>query len=104
MMQALRYAGYGGGAAGLKRALGIPARPRVYRTPESFHEELPVPTPKKEQVLIKLEAASINPVDWKIQKGMLRPILPRKFPFIPGKCWKYSEVDCSLFMCAFPSG
>jgi hypothetical protein len=31
-----------------------------------------------------LEATSINPVDWKIQKGLLRPILlPRKFPHIP---------------------
>ncbi|XP_058093387.1 chloroplast envelope quinone oxidoreductase homolog [Magnolia sinica] len=65
LMQAVQYDGYGGGAAGLK------------------HVELPVPSPKKEEVLIKLEAASINPVDWKIQKGMLRPFLPRKFPFVP---------------------
>ncbi|MCL7039766.1 hypothetical protein MKW94_016586 [Papaver nudicaule] len=34
--------------------------------------------------LIKLEAISINPVDWKIQKGALRPIMPRKFPYISG--------------------
>lgn len=64
-MKALQYDCYGGGAAGLK------------------HVELPVPTPKKDEVLVKLEAASINPVDWKIQKGMLRPFLPRKFPFVP---------------------
>lgn len=47
--------------------------------------EVPVPTPKNDEVLLKLEAASINPIDWKIQNGMLRPFLPRKFPFIPGK-------------------
>ncbi|GFZ01867.1 oxidoreductase, zinc-binding dehydrogenase family protein [Actinidia rufa] len=47
------------------------------------HVEVPVPTPKKDEVLLKLEAASINPVDWKTQKGMLRPLFPRKFPFIP---------------------
>ena len=29
------------------------------------HVEVPVPTPKKDEVLLKLEAASINPVDWK---------------------------------------
>ncbi|KAJ4785865.1 hypothetical protein LUZ62_037111 [Rhynchospora pubera] len=64
-MKAVQYDKYGGGAAGLK------------------HVEVPVPSPKKDEMLIKVEAASINPVDWKIQKGMLRPFMPRKFPFIP---------------------
>lgn len=65
LMQALWYDSYGGGASGLKRV------------------EVPVPTPKSDEVLLKLEAASINPIDWKVQNGMLRPFLPRKFPFIP---------------------
>jgi NADPH:quinone reductase-like Zn-dependent oxidoreductase len=45
--------------------------------------DIPVPSPKKDEVLIKIEAASINPADWNIQKGLLRPFVP-KFPFIPG--------------------
>jgi NADPH:quinone reductase-like Zn-dependent oxidoreductase len=49
------------------------------------HVEVPVPTPKKNEVLLKAEAVSLNPFDWKVQKGMLRPFLPRKFPHIPGK-------------------
>ncbi|XP_010243443.1 PREDICTED: putative quinone-oxidoreductase homolog, chloroplastic isoform X2 [Nelumbo nucifera] len=65
VMKAVRYEAYGGGSAGLK------------------HVEVPVPTPKRDEVLLKLEATSLNPVDWKIQKGMLRPFLPRKFPYIP---------------------
>ncbi|XP_008794648.2 chloroplast envelope quinone oxidoreductase homolog [Phoenix dactylifera] len=65
VMQAVEYAGYGGGVAGLK------------------HVKVPIPSPKKDEILLKLEATSINPVDWKIQKGMLRPFLPSKFPFIP---------------------
>jgi NADPH:quinone reductase-like Zn-dependent oxidoreductase len=48
------------------------------------HVTVPVPVPKKDQILIKIEAASVNPVDWKVQKGMLRPLLPSKFPCIPG--------------------
>lgn len=48
------------------------------------HVEVPVPTPNKDEVLLKLEAASLNPFDWKVQKGMLWPLLPRKFPHIPG--------------------
>ncbi|KAB1225529.1 hypothetical protein CJ030_MR1G017496 [Morella rubra] len=46
--------------------------------------ELPIPTPKKDEVLIKMEAASISPIDWKIQQGMLRPMLPSHLPCIPG--------------------
>ncbi|KAK8650798.1 hypothetical protein V6N13_140422 [Hibiscus sabdariffa] len=65
LMHALQYSSYGGGAAALK------------------HVEVPIPTPNKGEVLIKLEAISLNPVDWKMQKGMLRPILPGKFPYIP---------------------
>lgn len=48
------------------------------------HVEVAVPDPKADEVLVKIEAATLNPIDWKIQKGLLRPFLPRKFPTIPG--------------------
>ncbi|KAI5015719.1 hypothetical protein ZWY2020_057109 [Hordeum vulgare] len=63
-MRAVQYDACGSGAAGLK------------------HVELPVPSAKKNEVLLKLQAATINPVDWKIQKGTW-PLLPRRLPFIP---------------------
>ncbi|KAL4377697.1 hypothetical protein GQ457_02G004650 [Hibiscus cannabinus] len=66
LMRAVQFSKYGGGVADLK------------------HVEVPVPTPGKDEVLIKVEAASINPIDWKIQNGYARPLLPRKFPHIPG--------------------
>ncbi|RVW92735.1 Quinone-oxidoreductase-like, chloroplastic [Vitis vinifera] len=56
LMRAVWYSGYGGGAAGLE------------------HVEVPVPAPAKDEVLLKLEAASLNPINWKMQKGMLRPL------------------------------
>ncbi|KAD3068476.1 hypothetical protein R6Q59_017508 [Mikania micrantha] len=65
LMHAVQYDSYGGGPDGLK------------------HVEIPVPKPSKGELLLKLEATSINPVDWKIQKGMLRPLFPPKFPWIP---------------------
>ncbi|MBA0639614.1 hypothetical protein Goklo_022642, partial [Gossypium klotzschianum] len=65
LMHALQYDSYGGGAAALK------------------HVEAPIPTPNKDEILLKLDAISLNPVDWKIQEGVLRPFLPRKFPCIP---------------------
>lgn len=46
---------------------------------------MPVPTPRKDEVLLKVEASSLNAFDCRIKKGVARPILPRKFPYIPGK-------------------
>ncbi|KAJ7298121.1 hypothetical protein O6H91_Y016100 [Diphasiastrum complanatum] len=66
LMPAVQYAKYGGKYDALQ------------------HAEVPVPTPKKDEVLVKIGAASVNPADWKIQSGILRPFLPPKFPFIPG--------------------
>ncbi|XP_021814223.1 chloroplast envelope quinone oxidoreductase homolog [Prunus avium] len=66
VMHAVQYDGYGGGPSGLK------------------HVEISIPNPIKDEVLLKLEAASLNPFDWKVQKGMLWPLLPRRFPHIPG--------------------
>ena len=48
------------------------------------HVEVPVPSLKKNEILVKVEAIALNPFDWKIQKGVVRPIYPRKFPHIPG--------------------
>ncbi|PKI32351.1 hypothetical protein CRG98_047261 [Punica granatum] len=47
------------------------------------HVEVPVRVPKENEVLIRTEAISLNPMDWRIQKGVTRPVLPRKFPHIP---------------------
>lgn len=65
-MRAVSYSAYGGGAEGLQ------------------HVELPVPKPKKDEVLVKVEACSINPIDWKVQKGLMKPVLPYRFPHVPG--------------------
>ena len=43
-----------------------------------------MPTPKSGEILVKIEAASVNPVDWKIQSGIARPFIPFKFPYVPG--------------------
>ena len=51
-----------------------------------------IPSPKKYEILLKLDAVAINPIDWKIQKGMLRPFMPPKFPFIPGKLFEKSNM------------
>ncbi len=37
-------------------------------------EEVPIPDPKPEEVLVRVYAASVNPVDWKIREGKLGKI------------------------------
>lgn len=46
--------------------------------------EAPLPTPGPEDVLIRVRAASANPVDWKIRNGMLKIFTGRSFPKILG--------------------
>jgi len=42
--------------------------------------DLPQPTLRPGHALVKIEAASINPVDWKLRGGLLRLIMGKKFP------------------------
>lgn len=44
-----------------------------------------MPRPEKDEVLVKVEACSINPIDWKVQEGYMKPVLPYRFPHVPGE-------------------
>lgn len=47
-------------------------------------EEVPRPEPSANQVLIRVRAASVNPLDWKIRAGYMQAIMPIELPWIPG--------------------
>ncbi len=47
-------------------------------------EDVPRPVPKEDEILIRVIAASINPVDVAIRKGYLAELIGNKFPLIPG--------------------
>lgn len=44
----------------------------------------PVPRCTADQVLIRVAAASVNPIDWRIRQGEARYLIPFGFPRIPG--------------------
>jgi len=48
------------------------------------YEDVETPKIQPDQLLVKVYASSVNPVDWKIRQGMLRLITGEKFPQILG--------------------
>jgi NADPH:quinone reductase-like Zn-dependent oxidoreductase len=54
---------------------------REFGTPDVLKiEDIPVPEPEKNEVLVKVIAAAVNPVDYKIRNGSLKFISGKKFP------------------------
>jgi NADPH:quinone reductase-like Zn-dependent oxidoreductase len=47
-------------------------------------EEIPRPAPKDDEILVRVHAMSVNPVDWKIREGHVRKMLDIPLPAIPG--------------------
>jgi NADPH:quinone reductase-like Zn-dependent oxidoreductase len=47
--------------------------------------KLPVPTPGPNEILLKVKAASINPVDWKIREGLYPAVKSDKLPYVLGR-------------------
>lgn len=48
------------------------------------YEDAPKPTPAAGEVLIRVHAAGINPVDWKVRRGYLKQMIPYTMPLILG--------------------
>ncbi|WP_066380192.1 MULTISPECIES: NAD(P)-dependent alcohol dehydrogenase [unclassified Anabaena] len=48
------------------------------------YEDVEAPQIKPDQLLVKIHASSVNPIDWKIRKGMLSMMTGSKFPKILG--------------------
>ena len=44
-----------------------------------------VPKPGEGQVLVEVQAASVNPIDWKVRSGMLQKAFPTTFPALTGR-------------------
>lgn len=52
--------------------------------------DLPEPRLGPDSVLVRVKAAGVNPVDWKVGAGHLDPVLDAHFPLVPG--WDVAGV------------
>jgi len=56
-----------------------------YGGPEVLHyEDAPRPEPQAGEVLVRVHAAGVNPIDWKVREGHMKDLWPHKFPLILG--------------------
>ncbi|MBW4515752.1 MAG: NAD(P)-dependent alcohol dehydrogenase [Timaviella obliquedivisa GSE-PSE-MK23-08B] len=58
---------------------------RCYGKPDVFQvEEIDLPQIRPDQMLVRVHATSINPIEWKMRKGMLKLLTGNKFPMVLG--------------------
>ncbi len=67
-------------------------------------ENYPTPKVRENQVLLKVKAAGINPLDWKIRNGLLKPIFGNKFPMVLGNDLSGEIVLCGKNVKKFKKG
>lgn len=48
------------------------------------YEDVPRPEPTSTEVLIRVHAASVNPLDWKIREGYMQDMIPASLPLTLG--------------------
>ncbi len=68
------------------------------------YEDVPTPQPAGDEVLVRVIATSINPVDWKIRSGKLKDRMPLQFPYILGRDVSGEVVEVGADVKDFESG
>jgi NADPH:quinone reductase-like Zn-dependent oxidoreductase len=76
-----------------------------YGSPEVFRiEEIDKPSIRDDEVLIKVMAVSINPIDWKQRQGWHRLFLKAHFPVVLGYDVAGEIEECGAKVDAYKSG
>jgi NADPH:quinone reductase-like Zn-dependent oxidoreductase len=50
-------------------------------------EQIPCPEPQLGEVLVRVHATGVLPVEWKIRQGLFHAFQPATFPYIPGSAF-----------------
>jgi NADPH:quinone reductase-like Zn-dependent oxidoreductase len=66
--------------------------------------EAPDSKPGDEEILIRVRAAGVNPLDWKIRQGQLRLFLRLRFPYVLGSDIAGEVVSTGILAKRFKPG
>ena len=66
--------------------------------------DLPDPQPGDEEILVRVRAAGVNPLDWKIRQGQLRFFLRLRFPYVLGSDVAGEVVSSGRLATKFKAG
>lgn len=47
-------------------------------------DQIPRPEPGDGEALVRVRAAGVNPIDWKLREGAMKDFMPMSFPYVPG--------------------
>jgi NADPH:quinone reductase-like Zn-dependent oxidoreductase len=85
MMQAIRVHQYGG--------------------PEQLKlEQIPRPEPQEGEVLVRVHATGVLPIEWKIRQGSFQAFQPATFPYIPGSAFAGVVEEAGPLVTTFQKG
>ena len=77
----------------------------VYGGPEQLrYEDTDVPEFGDNEVLVRVRATSVNPVDYKIRSGAAKARMPVEFPAILGRDLAGEVVEAGSGVTGFPKG
>ena len=80
-------------------------RVHQYGGPEQLKlEQIPRPEPQADEVLVRVHAAGVLPIEWKIRQGLFESIHPAAFPYTPGSAFAGVVEEVGAGATAFQKG
>ena len=67
-------------------------------------EEIPPLSITDEQILIRIQDAGVNPIDWKIRQGYMKQVMPAVFPITIGQDFAGEVVQPGKNVAQFAAG
>jgi NADPH:quinone reductase-like Zn-dependent oxidoreductase len=67
-------------------------------------EDLPRPPIRSDEALVRIRAAGVNPVDWKIREGQLKNVFRSSFPLTLGQDFAGDILEAGAYLRGFKAG